>query len=95
MQGETRENAAALGEGRTDLVELSDKDAALLQYVRQLTLDSHTQQAEDAQRLRNHGWTDPQIAEAVHVAALFALFNRVASAFGLQAEMPESPTLDR
>jgi len=33
--------------------------------------------------LRETGWTDPQIAEAVYVTALFAFFNRVADAFGL------------
>lgn len=28
-------------------------------------------------------WTDPQIAECVYVTALFAFFNRVADAFGI------------
>ena len=36
------------------------------------------------QRLRDAGWTDPQIAEAVYITALFAFFNRVADAFGLE-----------
>jgi hypothetical protein len=31
------------------------------------------------------GWTDQQIAEAVYITALFAFFNRVADAFGLEA----------
>jgi alkylhydroperoxidase family enzyme len=35
------------------------------------------------QLLRDHGWTDPQIAEAVYITALFAFFNRVADAFGI------------
>lgn len=34
-------------------------------------------------KLRGLGWTDPQIAEAVYITALFAFFNRVADAFGL------------
>ena len=38
---------------------------------------------EQVQALRDLGWTDPQLAEAVYVAALFAFFNRVADAFGL------------
>jgi alkylhydroperoxidase family enzyme len=33
--------------------------------------------------LRIAGWSDLRIAETIHVNALFACFNRVASAFGL------------
>jgi alkylhydroperoxidase family enzyme len=35
------------------------------------------------QQLRDLGWTEPQIAEAVYVTAMFAFFNRVADAFGI------------
>lgn len=42
-------------------------------------------QDEDVQKLRDAGWTDPQIAEGVYITALFAFFNRVADAFGLPA----------
>ena len=39
---------------------------------------------EDVETLRKRlGWTDPQVAECVYVTALFAFFNRVADAFGL------------
>lgn len=38
---------------------------------------------EDVQALRDYGWTDPQIAEAVYITAMFAFFNRVADAFGI------------
>jgi alkylhydroperoxidase family enzyme len=36
--------------------------------------------------LRGLGWGDNQIAEAVHVAAMMGLCNRVANAFGLPAQ---------
>ena len=39
--------------------------------------------AEDVQTLREHGWTEQQIAEAVYITAMFAFFNRVADAFGI------------
>lgn len=39
--------------------------------------------ADDVQKLRDHGWTEDQIAEAVYITALFAFFNRVADAFGV------------
>jgi alkylhydroperoxidase family enzyme len=35
------------------------------------------------QTLREHGWTEPQIAEAVYITAMFAFFNRVADTFGI------------
>jgi alkylhydroperoxidase family enzyme len=38
---------------------------------------------DDVQALRDHGWTEPQIAEAVYITAMFAFFNRVADAFGI------------
>ena len=38
----------------------------------------------DVDRLRSLGWTDPEIAECVYIAAMFAFFNRVADAFGLE-----------
>ena len=38
---------------------------------------------DDVQLLRDHGWTEPQIAEAVYITAMFAFFNRVADAFGV------------
>jgi alkylhydroperoxidase family enzyme len=37
----------------------------------------------DIALMRNAGWNDLQIAETIHVTALFASFNRVVSAFGL------------
>jgi alkylhydroperoxidase family enzyme len=39
---------------------------------------------EDVAGLRILGWTDAQIAECVYITALFAFFNRVADAFGLE-----------
>lgn len=37
-------------------------------------------EADDVQKLRDYGWSDYQIAEAVYIIARFAFFNRVASA---------------
>jgi alkylhydroperoxidase family enzyme len=39
--------------------------------------------AQDVQKLREAGWSEDQIAEAVYVTAMFAFFNRVADAFGV------------
>lgn len=40
----------------------------------------------DVQELRDAGWSEDQIAEAVYITALFAFFNRVADAFGVPSQ---------
>ena len=62
---------------------LPKTEMTLLEYARKLTLDPANMTADDAQILRDQGWTEPQIAEAVYVISLFAFFNRVADAFGI------------
>jgi alkylhydroperoxidase family enzyme len=62
---------------------LSDPERALLEYAGKVTEAAYKTTAEDVQLLRDHGWTDPQIAEAVYITAMFAFFNRVADAFGV------------
>ena len=56
----------------------------MLEFVRLLTNHAYRTTAEDVQKLREAGWNDEQIAEAVYITALFAMFNRVADAFGLK-----------
>ena len=63
---------------------MTPAERALLDYVTKVTHAAYKTTHEDVQQLRDHGWTDPQIAEAVYITALFAFFNRVADAFGLE-----------
>jgi len=55
-----------------------------LRLVKLVTETAYRATADDTQKLRDAGWSDPQIAEAVYITALFAFFNRVADAFGLE-----------
>jgi len=73
----------ALAAGKLEDAELSDAERALLEYAGKVTEAAYKTTPEDVQLLRDHGWTDPQIAEAVYITALFAFFNRVADAFGI------------
>lgn len=73
----------ALVQGKLDEAELSDAERALLMYVSKVTEAAYRTTHEDVQTLRDHGWTEPQIAEAVYITAMFAFFNRVADAFGI------------
>jgi alkylhydroperoxidase family enzyme len=54
-----------------------------MNYVELVTRAAYRTTAADVQKLRDAGWRDEQIAEAVYVTALFAFFNRVADAFGV------------
>jgi alkylhydroperoxidase family enzyme len=73
----------ALAHGKLDEAELGPAERALLEYVTKVTEAAYRTTAEDVQLLRDHGWSDPQIAEAVYITAMFAFFNRVADAFGI------------
>ena len=66
-----------------DVAALTDAERGLLRFVEILTRHAYKTRDEDVNALRDLGWTDPQIAETVYIAAMFAFFNRVADAFGL------------
>lgn len=55
-----------------------------MRFVEKVTVHAYRTTAEDTDLLRRSGWDDGQIAEAVYITAMFAFFNRVADAFGLQ-----------
>ncbi len=65
---------------------LDPAQAALLRFVQKVTDDSQSIQPADIEVLRASGWKDQQIAETIHLTALFACFNRVVNAFGLQSQ---------
>ena len=73
---------------------VTEPERALLEVAEKITRHAYRIVAEDMQRLREHGWTDPQIAEMVYVTALFAFFNRVADSFGLVSEGYGGPRPD-
>ena len=60
--------------------------AALLVFVQKVTDDSQSIVPDDVKTLRVVGWSDLQIAETIHLAALFACFNRVVNAFGVPSQ---------
>lgn len=73
----------AIARGNLEDAGLSPAERALLDYVTKVTEAAYRTTNEDVQNLRDHGWTEPQIAEAVYITAMFAFFNRVADAFGI------------
>ena len=51
-----------------------------------ITKAAYRSTSEDVQKLRDAGWLEDQIAEAVYITAMFAFFNRVADAFGIPSQ---------
>jgi alkylhydroperoxidase family enzyme len=54
-----------------------------MDYAKLITEAAYKSTPEDVQKLRDAGWTEDQISEAVYIIAMFAFFNRVADAFGV------------
>jgi uncharacterized peroxidase-related enzyme len=65
---------------------LTEPQRGLLRFVLKVTENSQNVTAADIALLRSAGWSDLQIAETIHVIALFAGFNRVVNAFGLPSQ---------
>lgn len=65
---------------------LSDADRALCEFgVKLMRLDGPMSE-EDLDRLREHGFDDTAVHDAVQVVAYFALMVRVAEGLGVEAE---------
>ena len=76
----------AIFEGNLDEAGLTPAERALLDYVKLITDAAYRSTHEDVQKLRDAGWKEDQIAEAVYIIAMFAFFNRVADAFGVPSQ---------
>jgi uncharacterized peroxidase-related enzyme len=76
----------ALAAGDTENTCISASEQHLLGFVHKVTCESYKISETDVKELRSAGWDDRQIAECVHVSAMFACFNRVANAFGLPSQ---------
>ena len=86
MNGGTSELLTAATSCDLESTSLNSAQRALLQFVQKITDDSSAISPQDVELLRESGWTDLQIAETIHLAALFACFNRVVNTFGLPSQ---------
>jgi uncharacterized peroxidase-related enzyme len=86
VHGGTCKALADIQSNNPNSAELSTAEQILLEFVRKVNHNSHQIVKGDVDALLKSGWSELQIAEAVHVAALFATFNRVANAFGLASQ---------
>jgi uncharacterized peroxidase-related enzyme len=86
VHGGSAEALSAIQQNNLGSLSLTAAEQALLRFAEQVNRSSHAITRGDVELLAESGWSELQIAEAVHIAALFATFNRVANAFGLPAQ---------
>ena len=86
VHGGSAEVLDAIRKCKLDSPVLTDSERALLGFARKVNMSSHEIDRRDVVLLIRSGWMEPQIAETVHVVALFSTFNRVANAFGLSSQ---------
>lgn len=87
-QGGSADLLSALRNGDLDTPLLPQTERALLRFAGKVNTASQAINRSDIEITMQAGWSEAQVAEAVHIAALFAAFNRVANAFGLPSPYP-------
>jgi uncharacterized peroxidase-related enzyme len=85
-QGGSDELLSALLSGNLESPTISTKELHLLNFAHKVTNESYKVTPDDIRALNDAGWSQLQIAEATHITALFAFFNRVANSFGLPSQ---------
>ncbi len=85
LQGQDIKDVDLIGTNQKEKSNISPKEQALLDYVKVLTLTPGDMSDKDTEKVRKAGWTDPEIFEAAFITSLFAFFNRMADAYGLDS----------
>lgn len=95
LEGGSHELLCALETADLDSPQFTEAERALLRFARKVNEDGSTIERADVEAAIEGGWSEAQVAEAVHVAALFAAFNRIANAFGLPSPWPGARRLSQ
>jgi len=86
MNGVSAETLCAIQQNQLHSPSLSEPEQSLLAFVEKINRNSQAIEHADILFMREAGWDNAQVAETIHVAALFASFNRVVNAFGLPSQ---------
>jgi uncharacterized peroxidase-related enzyme len=89
VQGGSPEMICALQEGDINAQLFTSAESALLKFAGKVNANSPAVTRADVEAAMRAGWTEAQVAETVHIAALFAAFNRIANGFGLPSPYPD------
>lgn len=88
--GGSSEMICALQEDDLNTQLFTDAELALLKFAGKVNANSSAVTRADVEATMRVGWSEMQVAEVIHLAALFAAFNRVANGFGLPSPYPDS-----
>lgn len=88
-QGATQKIICALQNGDLNAQLFTNAELAMLNFAGKVSATSSAITRADVETAIHAGWTEGQVAEAVHVVALFAAFNRIANGFGLPTPYPD------
>ncbi len=93
LQGdEYIEVAQALRDGDLDAARVTPAERRLLEFVGTLTRHAYRITDDQVQGLRDAGWSDAQIAEAVYEGAIYNFLVRLADAFDIHPDPKFEPT---
>ncbi len=84
-QGCSAEVICSLRVGDFNVKALTTAEVALLRFAGKVNANSPPITRADVDATMQAGWTEEQVAESVHIAALFSAFNRIANGFGLHS----------
>jgi alkylhydroperoxidase family enzyme len=85
LAGATQEQSEAARRGDAEAFSDDPPTRVFLGLAEKITRHAYKVTDEDVEALREAGWDDEQIVEAVHVAAAFNFVDRLADTFGLTA----------
>lgn len=88
-QGGSAEMICALREGELNARFFTVAETALLKFAEKVNANAPAITRADVEGAMQAGWTESQVAETVHITALFAAFNRIANGFGLPSPYAE------
>lgn len=86
--GGSPEMLCALQTGELEAELFSAAERALLKFAEKVNANSPSVTRADVEAAIETGWTEEHLSEAVHLAALFAAFNRIANGFGIPSPFP-------
>ena len=66
--------------------DLTAKQVAMLEFAEFLTVDPGNMKEEYVQGLRDVGWTDEDMVDIVHIAALYNYMVRIADGLGVELD---------
>lgn len=69
---------------------IPEREKALWRFLERVNRESWTTTADDVARVREAGWSDEALYDAISVVALFRFFNTWADAHGVTPMPPEA-----